>query len=113
MTTDRKLLELAAKAVGIKPQWRVPSSLDTKDSPDPIGWNPLLNDGDAFRLAVKLSIDTLNPDGYVKGEKPASVTFPINDDWDGLTEWYAHDDDCAAMRRVIVRAAAKIGRATP
>ena len=56
--TDRELLELAAKAAGALACWS--STLDEwqKDLTDPyVGgkkWNPLTDDGDALRLAVKL-----------------------------------------------------------
>ena len=61
MTTDRELLELAAKAAGIEIiEWSC-----IEESCDAIArladrrlhkWNPLTDDGDALRLAVKLNI---------------------------------------------------------
>lgn len=63
--TDRELLELAATAAGVAVHhW---SHVDCPDCPDAVPvltdginteivvWNPLLDDGDALRLAVKLS----------------------------------------------------------
>lgn len=53
MKTDRELLELAAKAVGIELMFPTrasdvwPRRKDTWDL-----WNPLVDDGDAFRLGV-------------------------------------------------------------
>lgn len=44
--TDHELLELAAKAAGL--------DLNLVKGWD--GWNPLIDDGDALRLAVKLGI---------------------------------------------------------
>ena len=54
--TDRELLEAAAKAAGIE-RWYWSSGLvivgpATREEP----WNPLDDDGDALRLAVRLAI---------------------------------------------------------
>jgi len=103
MSTDRELLELAAKAAGlgddvdaegggvwIKPDgfWRL--------------WNPLTDDGDAFRLAVSLGllVDAEPERAYVSSEI-SSLDEP------------ARCDLYAATRRAIVRAAAEIGRSLP
>ena len=89
--TDRELLELAAKAAG---------------NGFVIGyWNPLTDDGDALRLAVKLSLDVLqNPMGQttrciVMGDDAQECE--VLEDYNG--------DPYAATRRAIVRAAAAIG----
>ena len=101
--TDRELLEMAAKSAGI--EYDADSS-----KPNPISgvffglwlviqgepyqgqrryWNPLTDDGDALRLAVKLSIDV----------SQAQVDY-----------WDKHSNDpYAATRRAIVRAAAMLG----
>jgi hypothetical protein len=95
--TDREMLELAAKAAGLTP-WYV-----LRGKP---GWNPLEDDGDALRLAVKLRV-LVDCEGYedvaavVEGGSGAHVVEPFG------------DDRCAATRRAIVRAAAEIGRAMP
>ena len=114
--SDRELLELAAKAGGIDYK---PDNKDWKHddhcafwSYDDLctcgaRWNPLTDDGDAFRLAVKLGlvVDTLNgrvilAERLGKGHR----------DWTyGATEDEVFDDDFAT-RRAIVRAAAEIGR---
>ena len=121
---DRELLELAAKAAGIKKD----------DSPyngggfgndgfDCMGnmvldwhnnkhWNPLTDDGDALRLAVKLKIHHRQysnqvqirgcwcRDGYIEAScKDIEEREPIG------------NDPYAATRRAIVRAAAEIGKA--
>lgn len=99
MSADRELLELAAKAAGIPGEW------------DGIGigilnatWNPLTDDGDALRLAVRLSMKVYPGEAYA---------------WDATTADYrisgcCDDDECidpyAATRRAIVRAAAAICR---
>ena len=87
---DRKLLELAAKAAGIElpnPVFRVTHDRGVA----PKIWNPLTDDSDALRLAVKLCI----LGNYEIGIAPVNV-------WHG-------DDPYAATRRAIVRAAASIG----
>lgn len=95
--SDRDLLKLAAKAAGIEVD---PANMDTPIvsiiTTDGDWWNPLEDDGDALRLAVRLRI-TPHIDGNLT-------------DCEGCTE--AHlSDPCAATRRAIVRAAAEIGRA--
>ena len=76
MMNDKELLELAAKAAGVKS--------------GPF-WNPLIYDGDALRLAIKLDIDVAK----------AQIKF-----------WEKHSsiNPYAATRRAIVRAAAEIGK---
>ena len=117
MNNDRELLELAAKAAGIEiSQWsncqaggfiaKGSSYLDSwGDERIPRDfWNPLTDDGDALRLAVKVQI-AINP---WEGK-----TVVSNDDykWLGHEKWDCHDGDpYAATRRAIVRAAAEIGK---
>ena len=93
MTTDRELLELAAKAAG---------------GGFVIGyWNPLRNDRDALRLAVKLNLSADFFDdaicvGCVPNDNEAvQLMEPVG------------SDPYAATRRAIVRAAAEIGKAMP
>ena len=105
--TDRELLELAAKAAGIDLKWRddgLPGYYgDWRGLPQWQHCNPLTDDGDALRLAVKLGMQIT----IVRGEK----TFAEREQGFAFQE---HDDDpCAATRRAIVRAAAEIGRAMP
>jgi hypothetical protein len=82
--TDRELLELAAKAVG-SPQGTSRSGGGLLMAND-LYWNPLTDDGDALRLAVKLEIDVVhshgtrtavaeNTSGYVaEGSDPYAAT---------------------------------------
>jgi hypothetical protein len=72
MRTDRELLELAARAAGIAHEgygeqsdmWP-PFFLRLPTEPD--YWNPLLDDGDCFRLMVQLGIDVgFGTDGTAK-----------------------------------------------
>ena len=99
--TDRELLELAAKAAGYEVlDWHGERYM-TIDGDRLFPWNPLADDGDALRLAVKLKIDTLH-----RREVWATIAGK------GLQLSEAFDEDPnAATRRAIVRAAAEIGRA--
>jgi hypothetical protein len=132
--TDRELLELAAKAAGWAGwqskhgYWNVESPDGEKTThchrwnaycPDTgeklkeptfadaiadTNWNPLTNDGDALRLAVKLGLGISIP---LSNKRTDVVTFsgPIT----SVIE--AHGDPYAATRRAITRAAAEIGKA--
>ena len=113
--TDRELLELAAKAAGIEVlrsrlnDFLCGDMLVSKSSRNPTQqsgpWNPLADDGDALRLAVKLGIDVNHGDSVVVAERvgPAEA---------GVAESKVADP-YAATRRAIVRAAAEIGRLMP
>jgi hypothetical protein len=119
--TDRELLEIAARAAGYCVKWK-----DTYDAgfleqdlrilPEerqhfifasfPFKeWNPLEDDGDALRLAVKLNLlihcETILY-SHATNEN-VYVTEHIGNDFSG--------DIYAATRRAIVRAAAEIGKA--
>ena len=105
--TDREMLELAAKAAGVDACW--PRSLEEwqKDITEPYvdnkPWNPLTDDGDALRLAVKLDI-------YLRFEWYPSKQI-VTACGDGFwIEEIVSDSKEAATRRAIVRAAAEIGR---
>jgi hypothetical protein len=110
--TDRELLKLAAEAAGAVP------SLDLSGEPKGTykhptetgiiractsGWNPLTDDGDALRLAVKLwltvQVDDEDCRTYVVGSTGQCIGTEPHD-----------DDPYAATRRAIVQAAAEIGR---
>lgn len=102
-SSDRELLDLAAKAaghelhdVGYGPYIIASDGMSS-------GWNPLDDDGDALRLAVKLEIDLVHcyPDA-------------IQASYFEIEEAFAKGQDpFAATRRAIVRAAAEIGKALP
>jgi len=95
--TDRELLELAAKAVGI--YLTIEYLGHEKYKPD---WNPLLDDGDALRLAVKLRLEVCVWDTDTTVLTPNDNISTISEPTEG--------DPYAATRRAIVRAAAEIGR---
>ena len=104
---DRELLELAAKAAGFL-NWTPMQSclfIETGHSRGNTGfhWNPLTDDGDALRLAVKLELEIC----FNNQEEGTTVWCPAIGDW--LPEKHG-DDPYAATRRAIVRAAAEIGR---
>ena len=102
MSADRELLELAAKAEGIGrdvSQWVDGRGFFLAAGDGSGYWNPLADDGDALRLAVKLEMDVLM---FADGVQVWSSTG------DRATE-DAGDDTYAATRRAIVRAAAAIG----
>lgn len=93
--SDRDLLEKAAKAAGIKHN----PSLSAACRGERIWWNPLIDNGDALRLAVKLRLSvTVFADAIGIGT-PGRGYFE--------EKW--KDDPYAATRRAIVRAAAQIG----
>ena len=99
--TDRELLELAAKAAGLE-VWRHPDG-SLCIVPQMRTWNPLEDDGDALRLAVRLGLGISIP---LASKITDVVTF--NGPAIGVRE--VHGNPYAATRRAIVRAAAEIGR---
>ncbi len=102
MSNDRELLELAAKASGFELEYI-----------QQIRWNPLNDDGDALRLAVKLNLEFAVNVGLKKTRVVIkSPTATLFDDWVRLNEDH-HGDPLSSTRRAIVRAAAEIGRALP
>jgi len=95
--TDQELLELAAKAAG-----RDPRTIDGHFEWDSgrcltPGWNPLTDDGDALRLAVKLNIPV-----YPYDDETSTGTVGVV-----AKNWGSAEEN---TRRAIVRAAAEIGR---
>lgn len=117
--SDRELLELAAKAAGVAVQKQSPwGGFDDRlglyelasDGSHVISkWNPLEDDGDALRLAVKLGIKA----SYERNAPP-ELGIPRECAIAVLNGKYYSEsnnrDPESAMRRAIVRAAAEIGR---
>lgn len=105
--TDRELLQFAAKAAGIYLEWDGPPNQwqpmyykgKTYHS-----WNPLADDGDALRLAVKLGMCIDCVDGSMM------VEFFVKDKIKHIGIEIYTDDPYAATRRAIVMAAAEIGK---
>ena len=99
--TDKELLELAAKAAGgfvyvENMGWIEQDEHGNRGS----WWNPLGDDGDALRLAVKLGmvVEVLSDQKVVFVDALYIIELPLG------------DDPYAATRRAIVRAAAEIGK---
>lgn len=115
---DRRLLELAAKAAGMgELVWGETYKLgddliDCSDLPylrsnqpdeADVYWNPLTDDGDALRLAVRLQLHIGIYDAYASA---ASIGRP----YDEKIVWFHNElDPGLATCRAIVRAAAAIG----
>ena len=93
--TDREMLELAAKAAEL-PEcgWMGPVYVYIKDD-EVVEWNPLNDDGDALRLAVKLHMQV-----SITTESCRAETLPV------LGVRVNGKDEFAATRRAIVMAAA-------
>lgn len=129
--TDRELLELAAKAAGWTgwrskhgywnindpdgtaqtccTNWPIYSASTGErlleptfaDALSEAGWNPLMDDGDALRLAVKRSISV---------DPRSDAVVALSEDGKYLAmEIGCGDSLFVATRRAIVRAAAEIG----
>ena len=97
---DRELLELAAKAAQIMVNpWHEKYGLLLSDF-DFEPWNPLTDDGDALRLAVKLLFEIDFGLGSIAIRHSTGIK---------IIEAY-NDDPYAATRRAIVLAAAEIGK---
>lgn len=117
--TDREMLEMAAKAAGVPGGWREKTAEDGYPAYScGIGnvgrllplWNPLTDDGDALRLAVKLDIDLMfhtDPD-HQTVQAIAPSPKDRNEGWT-FTEGFG-SDKAGATRRAIVMAAATLGK---
>ena len=110
--TDRELLELAAKAAEVKGfryvnnepiQGGYRTGLWSDLYED--CWNPLTDDGDALRLAVKLGL-------FIQINTASATAWKWRgENWFEQASDYADDMD-STTRRAITRAAAEIGRTT-
>ncbi len=116
--TDIELLKYAAKAAGIKVdliKYKNTAVCEADDNYEelpqdrwyfvlkntPIVWNPLTDDGDAFRLLIKLGFAVHYP----------SNNFEVGIGGVGGDFYEKHDcSPYAATRKAIVRAAAEIGK---
>lgn len=96
--TDRELLELAAKAAGLNysPEY---GCVFNDEYPQGVDWNPLHDDGDALRLAVRIVQLT----SFYRFMKACIQAFRTE-------EHFSTDDGCLPTRRAITRAAAEIGK---
>lgn len=99
--TDRELLELAHRAAGYG---EIQILNDGSIIVNARRWNPLFDDGDAMRLAVKLRIDVEFMMARAIAKGVASWNTPQREAIEELAS-----EECAAVRRAIVRVAAEIG----
>ena len=103
--TDYELLQLAAKAAGIPSSEILPYTNDWGGIED-AEWNPFIDDGDTWRLAVATGIDIVFFGDF------ARVSKRVNDI---LT--FTHVIDAKAnielLRRAVVIAAAEVGKSMP
>lgn len=115
MTSEEiELVELAALAAGYT------ISLDRSHATAPVDiiaygvddytygieWNPIVDDGDALRLAVKLNIRT----EQCWFPKWTTCYYNIDGDMGHSFRVFHESDPYAATRRAIVQAAARIGQ---
>ena len=110
--TDKELLELAAKAAGVEGEYLYDGYGDGcfiashEKYQQGIRWNPLTDDGDALRLAVKLGIDFR----FHRHEGAIVTNYPIGRGMSESIVVLRGNDPYEATRRAIVRAAAEIGK---
>ncbi|MBU9563681.1 MULTISPECIES: hypothetical protein [Burkholderia] len=110
--SDRELLELAAKAAGMDYLVWTSGPSPIVPAPQRIGgrmaWNPIHNDGDAFRLAAQLNLDI-----RFSWYDDTTAVF-VGGTWDDAPEAVHalfERDVLASTRRAIVLAAAEIAKA--
>ena len=104
--TDREMLELAARAAGLKEFTEINGRFAVRTRftgmQDWSPWNPRTDDGDALRLAVYLEFEIDITSTGVAVRTRCGLKVLVN-----KTE---EPDLCAAARLAITRAAADIGR---
>lgn len=113
--TDREMLELAAKAAGLKEWGWMADTLTHVVNNQFVFWEPLTDDGDALRLAVKCGL-SVEPYPYYSSPKH-SVIVKQRRRGDQMreanptevVEVYG-DDASRATRLAIVESAALIGK---
>lgn len=116
--SDRELLELSAKASGINIQQWQSGVVEVRDGII-TAWNPLTDDGDAFRLAVKLGIAVTPYPIYTRPKHSVIADVKVmsiliregNEKENAHVEIYG-DDPCASTRRAIVKAAAEMAKSS-
>lgn len=105
--SDRELIELAAKAAGVEYTGEDYARKAIGGGHyENFPWNPLEDDGDALRLAVKLKV-MVDIDEHNTSISKSFKKYELS----GLAKVLHTDDAYAATRRAIVTAAAEIGSA--
>jgi len=118
--SDIQLLKDAAKAAGIELDWNIPPNAKnpwrmtgvkgTEDYGPACEWNPLTDDADALRLAVKLDLAVM-PYPVFESPKHSVVVSQRNLEHSMFeVVELQNGDPYAETRRAIVRAAAEIGK---
>jgi hypothetical protein len=119
MTTERKQLELAARACGYELQWESDGTIQNRINRPTIpyecqgmisatDWNPLKDDGDCARMEAELDIDVLWEINWV-----TSAVYTGDGTMCELRYFKDHNGDKNAARRAAsVAVAAEIGRLT-
>lgn len=98
--SDRKLLECAAKAIGLDVYFATKESFICTKGPDFVEeWNPLTNSSDAMSLARMLPMTVSFEEGVIVFKNRAGTCFEIG--FDTSSDEYT--------RRAITTAAAIIG----
>ena len=108
---DLELLAMAAKAAGYEIEWVRNSGCYYRCEKDASReqWDALDDDGDAFRLAIKLDIHIKRYEGATTCQELLSrKSFTEHDHWSAN-----ENDPLKSTRRAIVCAAADIGRRIP
>ena len=115
---DRELLEMAAKAARIHLEWIADQPREVvshwSGNPEDPGelrdydWNPIANNGDAFRLSVDLQISLLS--NIIRYEA-STISLTLAGIF--IKEDMLNQSPDVAARRAIVRAAAELGRMMP
>ena len=109
---DRELLEQAAKAAGIDVKFAIGKFAKHESlglffvdygTSNQRSWNPLADDGDALRLAVKLRMTIMTLSDSIEVSDYNARVCGQEMTCDG-------EDPYAATRRAIVRAAAEVGK---
>ena len=106
---DRQLIELAAKAAGLQEYGWMADTFTHVVNNQFVFWEPLTDDGDALRLAVRMRIAFKffrNAPPELGLPRLCALATMENGNW------FAEEgaDEVAATRRAIVRAAAEIGK---
>lgn len=103
--TDRKLLEAAARAAGMRlVLYNHTTGAMGYEGSGGKWWNPLLDDGDAFRLMARLNINV-----YYRENINGAFVIADHEGIEFCPESLDGPHEDSATRRAIVRAAASMG----